>query len=171
MAHVAMSRVNDKLEHWVLDRTRTPSRAEVVRRLETRVTAGVDLGQLRGAALRETRDAFVRSGRREDAEQLAYETHLALAATSLKRPFVSPELPGGTDRTTHACLSAALAAWVAEQVSRVPLMPASVARGVGSGVSAVVGLAKEVMDLGGSGFSRTDLAANWFGIRNAFRVS
>lgn len=164
-----MSRINDRLEHWVLGRTRVPARAEVVRKLEDRAADGLAMQTLRAEAVRQTRDVFHRAGRKPDAERIAFEANLALAAVSLRKPFVTPELPGGTDRTTHAFLSGTLAAWLADRLDRLPLMPAQVARGVGSGLSAAAGVVKELLDLGGSGFSRSDLQANLVGIRNAFR--
>ncbi|MEB3204950.1 MAG: hypothetical protein VKP57_09645 [Candidatus Sericytochromatia bacterium] len=164
-----MSRVNDRLEHWVLGRTRVPARAEVVKKLEDRVAAGLDMRTLRAEANLHVRDAFQRSGRRPDAERIAFEANLALAAVSLRQPFVTPELPGGTDKTTHAFLSGTLTAWLADRLDRVPLMPVRVARGLGAGLSAAAGVVKEVLDIGGTGFSRSDLQANMVGIRNAFR--
>jgi hypothetical protein len=48
-------------------------------------------------------------------------------------------------------------------------MPVCVARGIGAGLVATAGVVKELVDLGGTGFSRSDLQANMVGIRNAFR--
>ncbi|MEB3299018.1 MAG: hypothetical protein VKO21_05980 [Candidatus Sericytochromatia bacterium] len=162
------SALNRFLDRKVSSLVRSPERAARVGRMVARQHSGVSLETLRHEALVEVRDGFRKSGRTADVEQVAYEAHLVLTAASLRKPWVSVELPRGADKTTHAFMSATLAAWLAEGLSRVPGLPSALARDAGRGMARAAGFFKELADLGGSGFSLEDLRANDVGLKGVF---
>ena len=166
-----MSRLNDRIARWVHDRARTSCCEDVVARILPIQRTGVPVEALRSSALAASRDVFVRSGRKADREQVALLAHLALAEASLRRPYQGGGLPEGTDKAHHAWLSGTLSAWVAEQVSRVPLMPGAWSRAAGVVAAMGAGVLKEVLDIGGTGFNPKDIRADWIGARSAISRS
>ncbi|MEB3285374.1 MAG: hypothetical protein VKN33_08820 [Candidatus Sericytochromatia bacterium] len=134
---------------------------------EAKQVPGATSKEVYAAAIRASRDSFIREGARALDDEVRERALLLASVAAVDSQVSLADLPHGADKTRHAFLSG----WLSLKIARAAdvVLPRWVAEKVGIVGSFALGFLKEVYDMVfATGFSRADLVADWSGARLPF---
>lgn len=163
-----MSLINRMQEDRLRRVGQDPHYRPIVSAVEAAQHDGASSGEVLGAALRATRDQYVKEGRTLDREDVRHDAFLAAGVGAVEAPYQLSDLPAGTDKTKHFMVSAEIASRIDQGLEALRIVPQPARKAIAVGITTGLGFLKEVLDVFGSGFNRQDLKADLAGAEAPF---